>query len=312
MLNYIISRLGQGLLLVLVISIVIFSLLHMMPGDPVDIISGEKVTEEQKEIIREKYGLDKPFHIQYFTWMSNITQGNFGVSIKTKQSVNEMIMQRIPVTLKIVGLALLLEFIISVPLGLIAAYKKDTILDKGLVVVTTILGAIPAFWLAILLIIFFSVKYNIFPMSGYEGMKYLVLPVTAIMLNALTGTLRLTRSEVLEVYREKYIQTAYAKGLKTKTVLIKHVLRNALIPVVVMFFLYLPWLIGGSVIIENIFSIPGMGRLLWSGIATQDFPVVQACILIISILTVISNILGDILTGVLDPRISVELGGEAK
>lgn len=309
MLNFILKRIGQGIWLVFVISILIFMLLHMMPGDPIDMISGEKVTEEQKDIIRVKYGLDKPLYEQYGMWLLNVTKGDFGQSIKTKQSVNEMLIDKIPLTLKIVGLALALEFLIAVPLGLLAAHKKDTYIDKGLVIMTTIMGAIPIFWLAILFILIFSVKLKILPMSGISDYKSYILPVAAITLNALTGTLRLTRSEVLEIYREKYILTAYAKGLKTRAVLFKHVLRNALIPVVVMFFLYLPWLIGGSVIIENIFSIPGMGRLLWTAISTQDFPVVQACIFIISVLTVMSNIAGDIITGILDPRVRNALGG---
>lgn len=310
MASFIMKRLGQGVLLILVISVIIFSLLHMMPGDPIDIISSEKVTEEQKDLLREKYGLDKPLYQQYGRWLLNVAKGDFGQSIKTKQSVNEMLKTRIPLTLSIVGLALVLEFLVSVPLGLLAAHKKNTIVDKGLVILTTVVGAVPIFWLAILFILIFSVKLRLLPMSGISDYKSYVLPVAALILNALTGTLRLTRAEVLEIYREKYIQTAYAKGLKTKAVLFKHVLRNALIPVVVMFFLYLPWLIGGSVIIENIFSIPGMGRLLWSGISTQDFPVVQACIFIISVLTVMSNIAGDIITGVLDPRIRDEIGGD--
>ncbi|MDN5312370.1 MAG: peptide/nickel transport system permease protein [Thermoanaerobacteraceae bacterium] len=178
------------------------------------------------------------------------------------------------------------------------------------VVSTIILWSIPTFWLGILLILLFSIKLKILPVSGYSGFNSIILPIMTATLPYLASTLRLTRSEVLEVLREKYVITAYAKGLNTKKVLIFHVLRNALIPVTVMFFLSLPWLIGGSVIIESIFAWPGMGRLLWKAISTQDFPVVQGIIFIIAILTVISNILGDIITAYLDPRIRLEIKGD--
>jgi ABC-type dipeptide/oligopeptide/nickel transport system permease component len=310
--DYIVKRLAQGLLLVFAVTVLTFSIMQMMPGDPIDLLAGDRVTAETKMELKEQWGLDKPAYVQYCYWIGNIAQGDFGTSIRSREKVTDMLKQRLGVTLTIVGISMILEFLIAVPLGLIAAYKRDSVLDKMIVSITTVLGAIPKFWAAIIFILIFSVKLNWLPMSGFSGPKYLILPVASIVLTALTEILRLTRSEVLEVYREKYIQTAYAKGLKNKIVLSKHVLRNALIPVCVMFFLYLPWLIGGEVIIENIFSIPGMGRMLWEGIVAHDYPVIQACILIIAILTVLSNIAGDIMTGFLDPRIRVEMKGEIK
>lgn len=309
MTEYIIKRIVQGLLLVFVVSILVFSLIHLMPGDPIEILADSKVSEQKKDELRVKYGLDKPIHEQYFMWLTNVLKGDFGTSIRTKQSVNDMLMQRIPMTLKLVGIAIVIQFAIAVPLGLIAAYKKDSIIDKLLMTLTSIFNAVPSFWMAILLILIFSVNLGWLPQSGYSSPVHFILPISAIVLHGMSGTLRLTKSEVIDVFREKYVQTGYAKGLRNKTVLFKHVLRNALIPVSVMFFLSIPWTIGGEVIIENIFSIPGMGNLLWRGISTQDFAVVQACILIISVLTVICNIIGDILTAYLDPRIRVELKG---
>lgn len=310
--EYIIKRVFQGILLVFVVSILIFLLMQLMPGNPVDLVAGPRVSEEKKAEIRIKWGFDKPIYQQYIIWAKNILKGNFGMSIRSKQSVSKILKQKIPYTIKLVGASMLAQFLIAVPLGLLAAFKKDKFTDKFLVIGATIFSSIPRFWCAVILILIFSVKLNWLPMNGLDSVKGYIMPVTAIVLSGITVILRLTRSEVLEVLREKYVATAYAKGLKNKIVLIKHVLRNALIPVCVMFFLSLPWMIGGEVIIESIFSIPGMGRLLYSSIVTQDLPVIQACILIIAILTVICNLIGDILTGFLDPRIRVELKGGTK
>jgi peptide/nickel transport system permease protein len=208
------------------------------------------------------------------------------------------------------GGALIIQYIIAIPLGLIAAYKKDSVLDRSIVAFTIGFWSIPPFWLGILLMIIFGVWLKVLPISGFSGIKSIILPLMTMALPGLAGVLRLTRSEVLEVLRERYVETAYAKGMKRNSVLIKHVLRNALIPVTVMFFLNLPWTIGGSVVIETVFAWPGVGPLLWKSISSQDFPVVQGIIFIIAILTVISNILGDIFSSFLDPRVRQELKGE--
>jgi len=307
--EYVIRRVGQGLLLIFAITIIVFSLIHLMPGDPVTLVTGNKVSQEKIEEMKEKWNLDKPVVTQYLIWLKNMAKGDFGTSIRTKQSVNVMIAERIMYSVKLVGTAIIVQFIIAVPLGLIAAYKQNTMIDKGLVAISSIFNAIPQFWIGIILILIFGLTFKILPMSGYDGPKSLILPVAAIVLNGISGTLRLTRSEVLEVFRENYIATGYAKGLENRQVLVRHVLRNALIPVSVMFFLSIPWMIGGEIIIENIFAIPGMGRLLWRGIATQDFPIVQACILLIAVLTVVCNTAGDIITGILDPRIRASMKG---
>ena len=200
----------------------------------------------------------------------------------------------------------MVEYLLAVPFGLIAAVKKDRIFDKSMTVIMVILWSMPAFWLGILLIIEFAIRHPLFPISGYSGAVSLVLPVLTLALPAMAQTFRLTRSEVLDVMEEKHVETAYAKGISDKSVLVKHVLRNALIPVTVTFFLGLPWLIGGSVVVENVFAWPGMGQLLWKCIAKQDFPVVQAIVFVIAVLTVICNLIGDIVAGFLDPRIRLE------
>lgn len=310
LLEYTVRRLIQGVFVVIAVTAILFVIMQMMPGDPIQLISNPRVSQEKIDELKHLWGLDKPILVQYFYWISNLLKGDFGRSITTGQKVIDLLKSRLPYTLMLAGSALLIDYIIAIPLGLLAAYKKDTILDKFLVIITVVFRAIPDFWLGILLILIFSVNIKLLPVSGYSGGKSLILPLVTMTLPYLAGTLRLTRSEVLEVIREKHVSTAYAKGLKMKIVLLKHILRNALIPVTVMFFLSLPWLIGGSVIVESIFAWPGMGRLLWKAISTQDFPIVQGIIFIIALLTVICNTAGDILTAFLDPRIRAELKGE--
>lgn len=310
MLEYTVKRLIMGIFVVLAVTALLFGIMQLMPGDPIQLITNPRVSPKKIAELQRQWGLDKPVYVQYFYWLLHVFRGDFGTSIATGQKVITLIQARLPYTLLLAGSSLILQYIIAIPLGLLAAYRENSRFDNLVVVSTIILWSIPTFWLGILLILLFSIKLKILPVSGYSGFNSIILPIMTATLPYLASTLRLTRSEVLEVLREKYVITAYAKGLNTKKVLIFHVLRNALIPVTVMFFLSLPWLIGGSVIIESIFAWPGMGRLLWKAISTQDFPVVQGIIFIIAILTVISNIVGDIITAYLDPRIRLEIKGD--
>ncbi|MFR1722326.1 ABC transporter permease [Emergencia timonensis] len=305
-LRYIGKRLLIGVLVVLFVTVLIFAIMQAMPGDPIDLMVDTRVSEEKVAEIKAQWGLDKPPVVQYFYWLGNILQGDFGTSISLKQNVTDLIMQRLPYTLMLTGAALLVEYLLAIPLGLWAAVKKNKMTDKVLTVSTVVLWSMPPFWLGVLLMLIFSINFNILPLSGYSGFPSLILPALTLALPALAQTFRLTRSEVLDVMDEKYVTTAYAKGIGDKKVLIKHVLRNALIPVTVMFFLSLPWLIGGSVVVENVFAWPGMGQLLWKAIAKQDFVVVQGIIFVITILTVVCNIIGDMISGILDPRIRLE------
>ncbi len=305
--EYTIKRLIIGIFIVLAVTVILFGIMHAMPGDPIELLAGERVSPERIAQLKAQWGLDKPMYIQYFYWLSRIIRGDFGTSMVTKLPVIELIKARLPYTLLLTGSALIVQYIIAIPLGLLAALKWNSKIDRIVVTLSIVLWSMPNFWLGVLLMIIFGIKLNLLPLSGYSGLKSLILPLLTLSLPSLAGTLRLTRSEVLEVLREDYVLTAYAKGLPKYKVLIKHVLRNALIPVTVMFFLYLPWLIGGSVIVETVFAWPGMGRLLWKSITVQDYAVVQAIIFIIALLTVISNTIGDIVSAVLDPRIRESL-----
>jgi peptide/nickel transport system permease protein len=310
--GYIFKRLFQGLFLVFSVSVLVFAMLYMMPGDPIDQMMGWRVSQEKKDEMRHFYGFDLPLHEQYVNWAAKILKdGDFGVSIRSKIPVVELMKTRIPLTLKFTGLTLLFDILIAVPLGLLCAYKKDSLFDRLVVCVSLFFTAIPQFWTAVLLILLFGVTWKILPLHGYETPLHLVLPVTAGVLGSFASTVRMTKSEVLDVIKEKYVLTAYAKGLGKTTVLVKHVLRNALILITVLISLSIPWLVSGTVILEHIFGIPGMGGLMVNSIIFQDFAVVQACVLIISLLTMAFNLICDFLIGVLDPRISVALrGGE--
>jgi peptide/nickel transport system permease protein len=296
----------MGIAIVLFVSVIVFAIMQAMPGDPIDLMVDTRVSEERVAELKAEWGLDKPAIVQYFYWLGNILQGDFGMSVSMKQNVGDLIMQRLPYTLMLTGAALLIEYLIAIPLGLLAAVKKDRLTDKALTVGTIVLWSMPQFWLGVLLMFIFSITLGVLPLSGYSGFTSLILPAFTLALPTLAQIFRLTRSEVLDVMRERYVMTANAKGLAGKKVLIKHILRNALIPVTVMFFLSLPWLIGGAVVVENVFAWPGMGQLLWKAISKQDFMVVQGIIFVITILTVICNLIGDIISGILDPRIRLE------
>lgn len=301
--EYTVKRLIIGVFIIFTVTVILFGIMQAMPGDPIELLAGERVSPERIAQLRAQWGLDKPIYLQYFYWLSRIIRGDFGISMVTRLPVIELIKARLPYTLLLTGSALIVQYVIAIPLGLLAALRWGSKIDRIVVTLSIVLWSMPNFWLGVLLMIIFGIKLDLLPLSGYSGLKSLILPLLTLSLPSLAGTLRLTRSEVLEVLREDYVFTAYAKGLPKYKVLIKHVLRNALIPVTVMFFLYLPWLIGGSVIVETVFAWPGMGRLLWKSIVVQDYPVVQAIIFIIALLTVISNTIGDIISAVLDPRI---------
>lgn len=304
--HYVIKRLLMGIAIVLFVSVLVFAIMQAMPGDTIDLMVDTRVSPERVAELKARWGLDEPPVVQYFYWLGNILQGDFGTSVSMKQSVGDLIMQRLPYTLMLTGAALLIEYLISIPLGLLAATRKDKPADKALTVGTIVLWSMPQFWLGVLLMFIFSITLGVLPVSGYSGFSSLILPAFTLALPTLAQIFRLTRSEVLDVMRERYVMTANAKGLSSRKVLIKHILRNALIPVTVMFFLSLPWLIGGAVVVENVFAWPGMGQLLWKAISKQDFMVVQGIIFVITVLTVICNLIGDIISGILDPRIRLE------
>lgn len=311
--SYLIKRVLQGVLLVVSVSILVFSLLYMMPGNPVDMVVDRKVSAEKKAEIAHEMGYDRPLVEQYVDWVKGIVlEQDFGTSTRYKVPVWDLMVSRIPKSLTLCGWSLVIELLIALPVGLLCAIKKDSLFDRLTVNFTLILTAMPAFWLGALLILIFGVWLDILPISGDKSAAYFILPVFSLVASSVAGSIRLTKAEVLEVLNEKYVTTAFAKGLPRRTVMVKHVLRNALIVVTVQVFMSIPWLISGAVVTEKIFNITGMGNLLLNSIVVQDFPVVQAVLLIIAILTVICNLISDIVIGLLDPRIRIAMGGGDK
>ena len=311
--SYLIKRVLQGVLLVVSVSILVFSLLYMMPGNPVDMVVDRKVSAEKKAEIAHEMGYDRPLVEQYADWVKGIVlERDFGTSTRYKVPVWDMMASRIPNSLILCGWSLVIEMLIALPVGLLCAIKKDSLFDRLTVNFTLVLTAMPAFWLGALLILIFAVWLDILPISGDKSAAYFILPVFSLVASSVAGSIRLTKAEVLEVLNEKYVTTAFAKGLPRRTVMVKHVLRNALIIVTVQVFMSIPWLISGAVVTEKIFNITGMGNLLLNSIVVQDFPVVQAVLLIIAVLTVICNLISDIVIGLLDPRIRIAMGGGDK
>lgn len=311
--RYIGKKLLLGIVLIICVSFLVFSMIFMMPGDPVTLMAGELANQDKIAETVEKYGLNRPLLVQYFDWWKKIvTKQDFGISFKYKLPVWDLVKVRIPVSLKLTAITMVVQYLIAVPLGLLCAYKKDSIFDKITVNLTLIMTSVPSFWIAVLLMLLFAVKLKWLPLGGFESWKHYVLPITAGVLGGIASTLRLTKSGAIDALNDKYVSTAYAKGLAKHDVLIKHVLRNSMIIICVQISQSLPWLLSGFIILEKIFVIPGMGGLMISSIVYQDFNVVQCIILIISVLTVICNIIADIVLGLLDPRIRISTGGGDK
>ncbi|MEA5039971.1 MAG: ABC transporter permease [Clostridiaceae bacterium] len=311
MLNYIVRRVLQGVLLVVAVSLMVCLLLNMMPGDPVDSLVSEQVSDEKKAELRHEWGLDQPWWVQYWKWADRALHGDLGNSLNTNLNILDSLRSRLPISVKLCGVAMVCQLAFSVPLGLIAAYRQGGWFDRFIMGYSMVTAAIPTFWIGMVLILIFGIAFAALPVSGYATWRHYVLPVAAMVLGGVSSNIRLTRSEVLGVIREKYVTTAYAKGLGERVVMYRHVLRNALILVVVSTFMSLPWIVAGAVVMEKVFAMPGMGAWMVDAVVATDFPVVQACLLVISVLVVISNLFGDIFSAVLDPRIRASISGGA-
>jgi ABC-type dipeptide/oligopeptide/nickel transport system permease component len=304
---YIVSRLGLAIVVVFATCLIVFLIMHLTPGDPIRLLTGgARVSAEKVEELRQKWGLDQPLYIQYFRWLGNILKGDLGTSILQKQAVGRLILGRLPVTLALTTSAMILSILLGLPLGVISAVRQYTFVDHFGMALALFWRSMPDFWLGLMLMLIFGLHLRWLPISGFTGPISLVLPVLTLGMVEVGLLARLMRSEMLEVLREDFVRTARAKGLKEFFVQYKHALRNAIISIVVYLFLGIPWLISGAVVVETVFGLPGMGNLLYRSILGKDFPVVQAIILLIAILTVFFNLLGDILTGILDPRIRYE------
>ena len=306
LLRYIIKKIAIGIPVILGVTIILFITMRVIPADPVTLMVGERVTQERILEIKREWGLDKPLYIQYIVWLTHIITGDMGISIVTKQPVSSLIAERLPYTLQLTLTSLVLAYVIGIPIGVYAALKRGGVGDYAAIGFSTFFYSSPNYWLGLMLMLIFGLYLRILPISGAGTLQHLILPVLSLALPSVATIVRLVRAEMLEVLMEDYVRTAFAKGLPHQRVYLRHALRNALIPVTVLFFLNLPWLIGGAVVIETVFAWPGMGRLLYNAIIQLDYPVIQGIILIIAVLTVASNTIGDIILAIIDPRIRLE------
>jgi len=320
MLEYIVRRLLFMIPLLLGITIITFVVVHLSPGGPADMLTGlsPKVSAEAKARLHSLYGLDKPLHVQYWLWLSRIVRFDFGESFKDGRLVIIKVLERLPATLLLNVLSLLLIFFIALPIGILSAVRQDSFFDKGMTVFVFLGFSVPAFWLALLLMLLFGVVLGWLPISGmhsvnfpyfsfwgklWDIIKHLILPVFVSAFGGLAYLSRYSRTSMLEVLRQDYIRTARAKGLPEKKVIYRHALRNALIPIVTLLGLSLPALIGGGFIFETIFAWPGMGRLGYQAIMARDYPVIMGVGIIAALLTLLGNLIADITYAFIDPRI---------
>ena len=315
MTSFIIRRLLQILLVLLLITMLVFLMVRLLPGDPILMYMTQQNMEilsvDQIESMRHELGLDRNMAVQYVDWLGNVVRGDLGKSIISHTSVASEIAQRLPVSAYICGIAFVLGTLIGVPLGVIAAVRRGRWLDSFLTGFGNLGITIPTFWLGILLIYLFGMKLNLLPIIGYtspfenlgDSLKHIILPVICLIIGPIAGDIRMARSTMLEVMRQDYIRTAWSKGLRERSVIITHALKNGLMPVVTLKGMGLAGIVGGSVIVEQVFSIPGIGRMAVNAIFNQDYAIVQGMMLIVGVVVLLSNLLVDISYGWLDPRI---------
>jgi ABC-type dipeptide/oligopeptide/nickel transport system permease component len=316
MLIFIIRRVLQAIPVVFLASIGVFLLLHLLPGDPAQMLAGTDTSPETLEAIREDLGLNKPLPVQYWIWLEHVARGDLGKSILSKIPVSQLISQRLPATLERAIAGEILTVLIGIPLGVIAAVKQRTRTDFGITSVISLGLAVPNFWLGILLIILFAVVLGWMPPGGrgdfsrdpLTALKFIALPAITLALPAAMNLSRLTKASVLEVFYEDYVRTARAKGLSGKMVVVRHVLRNSLIPVITAIGLEFGRLLGGSIIVESVFAWPGLGTLMLSAIGNRDYVIVQAGLLMLVMIYITVNLLTDLAYGFLDPRIRLASG----
>jgi peptide/nickel transport system permease protein len=308
MLRFLTTRVVSATVVVLGVVCLVFLLIHLVPGDPVEMMLGETARPADREALRHALGLDQSMWVQLKQYLAGLAHLDLGTSFHTRRPIIDMILERLPATAELAVAALLVAVLTAFPLGIIAAVRRDTGWDQGAMLFSLFGVSVPNFWMGPVLILVFSLWLGWFPVSGREGLTSLVLPAITLG-TALAAILsRMVRSTLLEVLNEDYIRTARAKGLSEPTIVLKHGMRNALLPIITLLGLQLGTLLGGAVITETVFSWPGIGKLTIDAILRRDYPVVQACILLISLTYVGVNILTDLVYAWVDPR--VRLGGD--
>jgi len=312
MLSYAIKRALSAIPTLLVVALLIFSLIRFIPGNPALVMLGDDATAEEVAAMEVKLGLDQPVAVQFIKWLGSAVRGDFGVSMYYRQPVMELILERLEPTVLLVIYAMVVGILIGVPLGIIAAVKRNSIIDR-LCMVTSMLGiSMPGFWLGLNLVMLFAISLPIFPSQGYspiaenglmETLRYLTLPAFALGIQRSASLARITRSSMLDVLGNDYIRTARSKGTHKSKILLVHALKNAFNPILTQLGISIAHLLGGSVVIERLFSIPGVGRLAFESISRRDYPTIQGHILFVAFIYVFINLLVDLLYRVCDPRV---------
>jgi len=312
-LRYVIRRLLALVLVVFGVTVAVFLMVRLIPGDVVTVLLGsEGVADPQRlALMRHYFGLDQPLSLQYAEWLGNLLHGDFGVSLMTGRPILPDVLARLPVTLQLTVMAMLLSLLVAVPAGILSAARPDSLADSAVRVAALIGLSVPNFWLATLLVLFVSLYWRVLPTSGYVplsvdplgSVRSLLLPALSLALPNLAIVLRMTRSSMLEVLRQEYIVTARSKGLRERLVIARHALRNALIPIVTVAGIQVGYLLGGAIVIEQIFALPGLGTLILGAITQRDYPLLQAGVLFIAVAFPLVNLVVDLLYAYLDPKI---------
>ena len=297
------KRLLGSIPVILGVLLLTFVLVHSIPGDPVEVMLGESASTADREVLRENLGLNKPLVIQFFRYVSNVAQGDLGLSIHSRKPILDLLKDRMPSTLKLAFLALVIAMMIGLPLGIIAALQVNRWADNLATVLSLTISAMPHFWLGPLLMMVFALWLGVLPVSGMDVSTSIILPALTLGFGLAAILTRMTRASMLEVLNEDFVRTARAKGLPEKTVVLRHALRAALLPIVTVIGLQLGSLLAGTVITETVFAWDGIGRLLVESIEKRDYPVTQACVLMIALTYVVVNLLTDILYTRIDPRV---------
>jgi peptide/nickel transport system permease protein len=315
MVAYIIRRLLQGILILILVTIFIFLVMRLLPGDPLIIYVTqsqiEDISKEDLAVLRHQFGLDAPLPLQYVRWIGGVLQGDLGYSIFLGESVTTMIVQRLPITLHLGILSMILSGIFGITFGVVCALRRGKWIDTLFTLLANIGITAPSFWVGIVLMYFLALKLDLLPVYGYTspfedfwlGTRQLIMPVVCLSFFSLASMTRQARSSTLEVVRQDYIRTAWAKGLTEWVIVVRHIIKNSLIPVVTIMGLQVGFIFGGSVLIETVFNIPGMGRMMRDAVFAQDYQIVQSGVLIISAIVVLTNLIVDISYGWFDPRI---------
>ena len=303
MLGFLIRRVLLLLPVFLAVSVVIFLILHLIPGDPVDNLLKVGSSASKRAEIEARYGLDRSLIVQYGLWLGHLLQGDLGTSIVTRRPVASLIAQALPHSLALGGLAFLFSAIVGIALGVLAAGKRDRWLDQVIMGSVLVGSTLPSFWLGLLLILGFSVQLGWFPVSGARGWESLVLPVLTIGLGGTALVARVTRVAMIEAQGRDFVLLLHAKGLPPRRIMLRHVLRHALIPVVTILALRIGWILGGAVTVEFVFARPGLGSTLIKALNQHDYPVVQAALLMLAVAVMLGTLIGDILQALMDPRV---------